>query len=434
MGKYKCCCGPCDVNDIPDWNIEGFNKTPWTQYGECCWSRHYTRANMAEGIQLHTQPLYDRTLEVTVEQDFTGWWVRQNWVPNGSPPVGSLYPTPMPNTCWNSYGVVATITYDREQAESSRHELKVQLTDIFVNVHRVYNSCTNEVEYYVRVSPVVRVSNRINTITYSRQTTSVVMDECYESPLGDINNETISGTKTFVPLEPIWATSVQTASLYKYDSYEDIPDTLVVDLTTSPVESIDEECFDLHICKPLFPNPSNICYAPPSYFPPGPYIFLGYLLETTEECTLSRIAIMTTTGGTSWSICDTTEPIPSPTGDIAVIYCTVPCRLPVAGGALGCTGTTGIAFANSSVSFCPPLVYNRIFSAGFVGTGTNQIVRKASCSPLDIIPCDPYIDWWYGAKTYPVTNSFRDLVHTDTYNAYSTTSLCMFPTTFTLQV
>lgn len=431
MGKIgDCCC--CSADLLPDWNIDGFTKGAWSQYGDCCFTRTYTRSNLAEGIQYHFQTLYERSLVASVERDFTGWWVRQNWVPNGAPPVGSLYPTPMPNTCWNTYGVVATISYDREFEERSRQELQLQITHVYVSVHRVANSCTGVDEVYVRVSPVVRVSNRINTISYTRYTASLVADECYESVGGAIDYDTITGTKTFAVQPPIWSTSVQTASLYKYDSFEDIPDLLPVDIAVSPVESITEACFNGHVCQPQPPNPSPVCFEAPSFFPPGPYGFFDTLEEITDECILSQINLLTFP--IPWTLCQTTEPIPSPTGDIPVAYCSVGCRLPTGGGALGCTGNSGIAFANSSISECDELVYNRILSSGFTGTGVHSIRRKASCSPLDIIDCDPYIDWWYGPKTYPVTNSFRDLSHTSTYTTPTLYPLCMSPTTFDLEV
>jgi len=432
MGKIgKCCCDECpDIGTLPDWEIDGFTHGEWAQYGECCWSRTYTRIDMVAGIQIHFQDLYKRSIIASVDRDYYGWWVRENWVPNGPPPVGSLYATPMPNTCWNPYGLIGTLTYETELEENARQEAQFQITSVFVTVHKVFNSCTEETEYYVRVSPTIRISNRINAISYSRYEMTSTLDTCYEHAIGGPYSN-VTGTKTFATLLPSWTTSVTPASVYKYNSIDDIPETLSVDISESPIDP-DDECFDGHVCRPFYALPWSMCYSPPTYTAPAAYEFLDTLSSVTDNCILSSIRILT--GLSSpwfWSVCDTLDPgvIPSPFGDMFVRYCTNSCFLP---NAPGC-GTSGVGAANSSVSSCSPLTYNTLSASTILVDASYSIIRRrASCSPLDLIACGPYVDWWYGSKTYPVTSSFRDLTHTKSRNVYSVAPLCMSPRTFDL--
>jgi hypothetical protein len=435
-GKNNCCreIGCPDPNaTLPDWELDGFNATAWSQYGECCWQRTYIRSNMNEGIQYHFQDLYKRSFTGSVYQDFYGWWVRQNWMPNGPPPIGSLYPTPMPNTCWNSIGLVGTINYTSEYEQSARQEVAFQITSVIVRVHRVYNTCTEEMEFYVTITTSVRSSNLINSISYLRQTMTMTLDPCYETVSGG-PYDTIIGTKTFTNLTPVWANTINPSVLYKYDSLDDIPNTLLVNIANSPIGSISESCWDGHPCRPFSPFPIQWCRSlnPPFFLTPPAYIFDASIISQTDSCLLSRIQLNT---GDFWSTCETINPgvIPNATGDMFVRFCTFLCGIP----GTGSCGTSGIGAANSSISSCSSLTYH-IMQSGpddNIGIALAGIVvrRKASCSPLDLIPCDPYIDWWAGGKTYPVTSDWRDLTHTKSRNVYSTSNICMNPTTYTLQ-
>ena len=433
-----CSCGTCPtLDELPDWTIDGFTSGDWFQYGECCWSRTYTRINMSAGVQYHFQDLYKRSFLGSVSRDFYGWWVRQNWRPNGPPPVGSLFPTPMPNTCWNPYGLVGTVTHTSEFEQNARQEVAFQITSVFVTIQEVYNTCTEEVEYYVRVQTTVRSSNQINTISYTRHEMTASLDTCYELNYGIAPFVNTTGTKTFSTLLPSWTSTVIPNSLYKYDSLEDIPDTLVVDIAESPVETISEACWDSHPCRPYAPLPLLLCHGlnPPFYVTPPAYIFDATIVTQTDACLLSTIQLNT---GDLWSTCTTIHPgvIPHPLGDMSVIFCTILCGIP--GTGTNPCGTSGFGAANSSVISCPVLTYD-VIQSGVSDTVGIHIVdsrvivrRKDSCSPLDLIPCDPYIDWWAGGKTYPVTQSYRALTHTKSRNVYSPAPLCMNPTTFSL--
>ncbi len=71
MGIGRCCKGcPDPTIVLPDWTIAGFTSGAWVQYGECCWSRSYTRTNMAAGVQYHFQDLYNRKFFGSVVREF----------------------------------------------------------------------------------------------------------------------------------------------------------------------------------------------------------------------------------------------------------------------------------------------------------------------------------------------------------------------------
>jgi hypothetical protein len=41
MGSCSCCQKCVDIEELPDWQIAGYNAYNWSQRGECCWSRLY---------------------------------------------------------------------------------------------------------------------------------------------------------------------------------------------------------------------------------------------------------------------------------------------------------------------------------------------------------------------------------------------------------
>jgi hypothetical protein len=431
MAKYGKCCScstTCpDISELPDWTIDGFTNSGWFQYGTCCWVRNYSRVSMSDGIQISNQALWERTISAEVEQDFHGWWVREFWRPDGPPPVGSLYPVAVPNTCWNAYGLIATVSYESEKQERARQEMQFQIADIQVLIQQIFNTCTSETEYYVRVNATVRYSNRINQISYSRNTRTLsYIDTCYEPSIPANFGTFETGTTTYTPLAPIWNT-VSVSSLRKYSTLADIPATLVVDLTVSPVTSVDEGCFSGG-CSPSDPVVLSLCYSPPSYTPPSAYTFGLALQSNTDNCLLSSIN-MDSHG--IWSVCNNASPgvIPSPGGDILIRFASNGCFVPGTPGA----GTTGFGYANSSVTSCSSHVYNTLVivvsSDLTIPAITGVIRRKASCSPADTIACDV---WWGAPKTYPVTNTYRDLNHTSNLSTPSSSPICMSPTTFTL--
>lgn len=435
MGRPCNCCGnKCNISKIPDWNIDGFTKTDWSQYGECCWLRTYTRTNLTEGIEIHTQNIYKNSIIKSVHRDFYGWWVREFWAATTEPPGNtSLYPSPVPNTCWNPYGLVASYKSEYELESSARQEVQFQITKIIVTVHQVFNSCTEKNEYYVRVTTNIRWSDRVNTITYSRNTLiPTIFDECYEFTGGGFSNN-FNGTKTFTMLPPSWAYNIGLASLFKYNSFEEIPDILSVDITTSPVESINDSCFNNHICKPHFPIVLPVCVPPISWPIPEPYACDDRLETRTDNCILSRIRTFGVGGGVGrWGLCP--EDYQAGFGSQTEIIMPFN-RTCWAGGPL-----RGYGVAISSVTACDPLIYNILvanttdtfsYGAGFI--------RKPSCSPRDLIPCEPFLDpianfntYHYAPKTYPVTNSYRDLTCTKSHDVYSRTNICMNSTTFNL--
>jgi len=390
---------------------------------------------MAAGIQYHFQDLYKRTFDGSVSRDFYGWWVRENWSHNGPPPVGSLYPTPMPNTCWNAYGIIGTVVHSSEFEQNARQEVAFQITSIMVTVHQVFNTCTEETEYYVAVSTTIRSSNQINTISYSRNEMTAELDTCYEFMYGIAPFVTETGTKTFSTLFPSWTASASPYVVHKYASLEAIPDTLEVDVAISPIEEVDFNCWAGSVCQPQYPLPYEWCLSPPLHVTPPAYICDATTVEETDECILSRIRLNT---GDYWDVCNTIAPgdIPHAYGDMILRYCTLSC--PGGGATSWPCGTSGFAGANSSVSSCDDLVYSIIQhgpddSIGVYTVDGRVIVRrKASCSPLELIACDPYITWYAGGKTYPVTQSWRDYTHTKSRSVYSVAALCMNPTTFTL--
>lgn len=386
---------------------------------------------MAEGIQIHYQDLYKRTFVGSVSRDFYGWWVRQLWAATGPLPVGSLYPTPMPNTCWNPYGIVATLVHSSEYEENARQEVQFQITSIFVTINRVENTCTEETEWYVCVTTTVRASNRINLITYSRDEMTADLDTCYELMFGIAPFVSETGTKTFATLFPSWTSTASPTVVHKFTAFEDIPDTLPIDITDSPINDVDPCVFSGRACQPLYPLPLEWCLSPPPYAAPPAFINTLTAVEVTDECILSRIMLNT---GDFWDVCNTIVPgdIPHAYGDMFMIFSTTMCN--VSGGMIQ------YGVANSSVSDCDDLVYNVLESGPddnigvYTVDGRVIVRRKASCSPLELIPCNPYAAWYAGGKTYPVTMSWRDPNHTKSRSVYSVSPVCMNPTTFTLAV
>ena len=416
-------CGcPNPDTALPDWELAGFTKGAWSQYGECCYAIDFTRANLSEGIQVHNQELYKREINASVEQDWYGWWVREYWRANGPPPIGGLYTEPLPNTCWNPYGLIATIRYEDEREEKARQRVHWQITSLQVLVQRVFNSCTNEKEYYVRVNAVTRASNQTQTLSYQRRTTEVnIFDVCYEHTVPSEIGTFVTGSKTYTDAAPVWTITRNTSVLFKFTSFAAIPSTLLVDLTTSPIESIEESCFAGHVCAPSDPVYNNVCVGPASVTAPGAYEFDAALSVFVDNCLLSRINMQPV----NWSVCDTLGPgLPSATGDISVTWTT--CALP--------NQVQGFGAAISSVTACDSLTYNTLSAFGWFSIPSTPRIRRklGACSPADAIPCSADYRWFGGAKSYYVTSDYRDLNHTKSRNVYSTGNVCLSPSTFSL--
>ena len=430
----KCCCEyecPDPVDVLPDWTIDGFTNGPWVMYADCCWSRSYNRSDLTQGIETHTQDIYRVASQNSVVHDFTGWWIRNNWKHNGAPPVGSLFTTPLPNTCWNTYGIIASFTYERQYEKKARQEVAFQVTSFFITIQEVYNTCTATTEYYVQIQATIRISNRTQAITYDRYTNTMpILDTCYEDTFSTMIGTLAYGSLTFSPVVPFWSLTSTASILYQYASLAAIPTTLNIDLKVSPVTSVDSACFAGHVCRPYTPFELDLCIPSSSLPVPPALVFGNTLASVTDNCLLSTITFTPSPPLSHWSTCNTLGPtIPDPGGDMFVPWTT--CALPLQ--------TMGYGGAFSSVSSCPSLTVNTLqYIAGDYNFGisfSNKIRRKASCSPLDLIPCNLYNEWFFAPKSYPVTQSYRDLVEAfNVRTIYSLSDICMVNSTFTLEV